>query len=64
MMKNVIFAGLLLFVHARSSTMLFKGEYRLSDDRIKFWGSINLGAFSFGFACLVLAIGLEMWCGV
>jgi hypothetical protein len=51
-----IIAGLM--VYSRGCILLSEGKYKLEDNRIRFWGLINL--ITFGFSFFLLAIGVAV----
>jgi hypothetical protein len=53
-----IIAGLM--VYSRGCILLSEGKYKLEDDRIRFWGLINLLTFVFSFFLLAISVAVKI----
>jgi hypothetical protein len=53
-----IVAGLM--VYARGCVLLSEGKYKLEDDRIRFWGLLNVATFVFSFFLLALSVAVKI----
>jgi hypothetical protein len=53
-----IFAGLM--VYSRGCILLSEGKYKLEDDRLRFWGLLNMSTFGFSFFLLASSIAVKI----
>ena len=53
-----IVAGLM--VYSRGCILLSEGKYKLEDDRIRFWGLMNLTTFVFSFFLLAVSVAVKI----